>query len=401
MPQSFDASPAALGFIHQLRWSLIELLRSARTDESVRVTLETYDDVALTDDDGLPLAAVQLKQHESGASALTDMSPDLWTTLKVWLATPQLARTGGPTLYLMTTATVSAGSAGSHLGVENRSPEAAEGLLTSAATRSKSKETAAARALWAQASRASRLELLRRIHILPESPSIADVDGVLQQELRTTVRDKHVVPFIERLWGWWDQACVQVLLGNRRGEHLSISGSQLLHKIQELRDDFTEDALPIDPGLARISDDQIEEHYSKLFVEQLKWINVHGANMRRAVIDYHRAYAQAAKWLQDGDLVEEDLSNYEADLQSEWQLHHEDMCDALAAENRLDSVSRAQAGRQLFQLLRDTTGVTIRTGFSEKFLYRGSRHILADKGAIGWHPDFLQRLSELTVGTVE
>lgn len=397
MPQSFDASPAALGFIHQLRWALLELLRSARLDESVRVTLETHDDVALTDDGGRPLKAVQLKQHQ-GPSQLTDMSADLWKTLRVWLETPQLSSPGGPLLYLMTTATVPPSSAASLLGLEARDVERADSLLMKAAIDSEAKGTAVARQTWGQTSKARRLVILRRSVILPDSPAIADLDTILRQELRTTVRDKHAALFLERLWGWWDQACVQVLLGNTRGEFLSVSGSQLLQKVQEIRDEFTEDALPIDWSLADIGEEQIEEHYSKLFVDQLKWVSVHGANLRRAVVDYHRAYAQTARWLQDGDLVEEDLSRYETDLQIEWQLHFEDMCDALAAENRLDAASRAKAGRQLFQLLRETTDAVIRAGFSEQFLYRGSRHILADRGAIGWHPDFVERLAALTVG---
>ena len=43
-----DASASALGFVHQMRLALYELLVSVKRDgdESVRVTLETFDDVA-------------------------------------------------------------------------------------------------------------------------------------------------------------------------------------------------------------------------------------------------------------------------------------------------------------------------------------------------------------------
>jgi hypothetical protein len=71
------------------------------------------------------------------------------------------------------------------------------------------------------------------------------------------------------------------------------------------------------------------------------------------------------------------------------------MTDRLAAEGVTDENSRALAGRDLFALLRDTTELTIRKGFSEGFFPRGMRHQIANQGTIGWHPDFEGRVRQL------
>lgn len=119
----FDASASALGFLYQVRWAMYELLISSRraSDQSMRMTLEVFDDVALTDAAGYPLSAIQLKHHVSPTS-LTDKSVDLWKTIRVWLETPSLAAADGPMLTLVTTSPVQSGSAASTPSSAARNP---------------------------------------------------------------------------------------------------------------------------------------------------------------------------------------------------------------------------------------------------------------------------------------
>lgn len=113
------------------------------------------------------------------------------------------------------------------------------------------------------------------------------------------------------------------------------------------------------------------------------------------MVNYHRAYTQTAKWVMDGDLVEDDLRSFERELREEWEIQFENMCDRLADEEVLTERVKRRAGRELFNALYDTNLVRIRASFSEHFLTNGARHMLADKGELGWHPDFRERVAEL------
>lgn len=390
----YDASASALGFLHQIRWSLLELLRYAKTDQTVRMSLEIFDDVAIEDEDGKPLKAIQLKQHATPVN-LTDASADLWKTLRVWLDTPSLHDPDGPLLYLVTTGSVGADSAASFLGVDDRSPEKAREILDTTARSSTAEATAAGRALWLDADTSDRLALLTRVRIIARAAAIADVDDLVAAEFALVVRPEHMMLFLERLWGWWDGVCIKILhRGN--GNVVFVQASQLLLRTHDLRDEFTEGVLPVDLSLAEIDQADIESHYSKVFVEQLKFINIHGHNLKRSIVNYQRAYNQTAKWLKDGDLVEEDLSAYEREIVGEWQVHFEDMCDRLAdVGTTVTDADQVRAGRELFQLLRDSNETLIRKSFTDSFLANGTRHIMADRGALGWHPEFAQQLKEL------
>ena len=64
---------------------------------------------------------------------------------------------------------------------------------------------------------------------------------------------------------------------------------------------------------------------------------------------------------------------------------------------------KAKAGRKLLNYLLNSTAVTVRAHYNERFFGRGKRHELAghDDPAqrIGWHPDFVSRLEALASPT--
>ncbi|WP_144016093.1 ABC-three component system protein [Demequina sp. NBRC 110052] len=387
----FDASASAVGHLHQLHWALLELLRAGRKDKAIRVSLETYDDVALLRADGTLDTAEQVKHHQ-GDSTLTDGSPDLWKTLRVWLETPSLKDVSGPRLYLLTTASASEGSAVSFLTTEDHEPQAASELLTSLAETLTAEETKKGREAWLAATPAERLGVLQRVTIVTDAPHASETDQLLREELATAVRDEHADLLIERLMGWWHRITFKVLLA---ADVETISAGMLYNQIYSLRDEFLADALPVDLSLADVEDEIIEGLRSRPFVAQLGWVKVHGHNLRKAIVNYHRAYAQTSKWVQDGDLVEEDLTKFERDLIDEWEIQFENMCDQLELDGELTERDKVQAGRELFNSLYDANVVRIRATFAENFLTNGSRHILADRGDIGWHPDFKAKLEAL------
>lgn len=390
----FDASASALGFQHQIRWALYELLMDAKRtgNRTQRMTLEIYDDVAITDEDGRPQKAIQLKQHR-GTTPLTDASVDLWKTLRVWLETPSLADEHGPTLYLVTTAPIQGGSAAWFLQEDCRDVARALTILDSKAADLTAVATNTGKEAWAAAHASTRAGLLTRIRVVGQSPRIDDVDALLDVELASTVRSHHLTDFRDRLWGWWDSRCVQMLLNNSKAS-TAVSAEELYARIQLIRDDFVQDVLPIDLHLT-FDDDELDAERGAVFAKQLEWVGLRDGNLTRTITDYLRAYAHTTKWVQDGDLFDYDLKQYETKLKTEWSNHFDDMLEDLETAGIEDPDKRAIQGRELFRKLRESIHVTVRPGFTDLFHARGTRCKIANEGKHGWHPDYEEKLSKL------
>src|SRR5262245_43473014 len=81
MTGSFSAGPQAVGYLHQVRYALYALLRES--DEEAAVIIEGLDDVEIREQQGA-VRLDQLKHHIKGSATLTDLSPDLWKTIRIW-----------------------------------------------------------------------------------------------------------------------------------------------------------------------------------------------------------------------------------------------------------------------------------------------------------------------------
>lgn len=393
---TFDASASALGFIHQIRWAMYELLITSRreSDQSLRITLEVFDDVALIDEFGRPLAATQLKQH-SGRAPLTDKSPDLWKTIRVWLQTPSLAASDGPILSLITTSPLQPSNAVSLLGVDPASRDVAEVLRRFDEIASDgSKETKPGREAWKAADSSVRASLLRRMFIIGDQVHISDLNKLIDAELAPFVPSRHLAEYRDRLWGWWDSRSVGILLQNRKQVGASISAAELYERMQLIRDDFRTDSLSVDISLD-FNDEEISAGYDEHFVEQLRLIKVGQGTLRSAVVDYLRAYAHTTKWVQDGDLFDDEIARYENALKDEWSRRFDEMLEDLESDGESDPTRRAIRGRELFRALGQSMQVTVRPDFTEAFHARGTRHRIANDGGYGWHPDFKELLGDV------
>lgn len=390
---AFDASASALGFIHQIRWAMYELLIASRreSDQSLRITLEVFDDVALTDEFDRPLAATQLKQH-AGQAPLTDKSSDLWKTIRVWLQTPSLAAPDGPILTLVTTSPLQASSAVSLLGTDPASRDVAKVLrLFDEIASDGSKATKPGREAWKNADSSVRASLLNRMFIIGEQVHISDLDKLIDAELAPFVPSRHLTEYRNRLWGWWDSRSVAMLLQNRKQSGAAVSAAELYERMQLIRDDFRTDSLSVDISLD-FKHEEISAGYDERFVEQLRLVEVGQGTLRSAVVDYLRAYAHTTKWVQNGDLFDDEITLYENALRDEWSRRFDEMLEDLESDGETDPTKRAIRGRDLFRALGQSIQVTLRPDFTEAFHARGTRHRIANDGEHGWHPDFKELL---------
>src|SRR5262245_8243045 len=102
----FSAADPSLGYLYQVRLALLWTLRRLKTDPDFLVGIETIDDVTFETTGGDPTDLLQSKHHRTGTGALTDASPDLWKTLRIWFEGHASGIIPATTnLYLVTTGT--------------------------------------------------------------------------------------------------------------------------------------------------------------------------------------------------------------------------------------------------------------------------------------------------------
>lgn len=391
---SHDASASAIGYLYQVRWALLELLREGRSRPEMSMTIEQLDDVAWHTAAGDPLSALQLKHHTGHQGSLTDYSSDLWRTLKVWADDPRLRQPRGPKLYLVTTAKAPVGSAASLLGVEYRDSDKAAELLEAAATSSKDASTERARQAWVGLSEADRIGIVQRIEILDSQIRVEDLDDAIEQELWLVAPRGHEADFRAELDSWWMTVSIDML----RKARVSISVGELKAKLDDVRDRFLPDnLLTIDIPITQEA--AMEQHGQRPFVRQLEFIDATPVMLRHAVMDFHRAVAQTTEWLDRNLLEMSEFDRFKEKLNDEWEMAFDDMVDDLPPT--ATDEDRVKAGKRLYRQLRDSVAVQVRPRYTEAFYARGIRHEIADGCSRGWHPDFESLVEHLTLGSTE
>lgn len=389
---SHSAAASALGYLHQIRWGLLELLRSRSDDPTRSLTMEMYDDVAW-DNAGTPTDLKQLKLHTGATSPnLTDASTDLWRTFRVWMDAGSPGDPYGPTLSLITTSSVGGSSAASYLRAVDRDPGKALSKLEEAARTSTSKETETSRGQFLSLGAADRAAFVERVFVVDQSPDLDGVDEEVALTLRWLAPTEHFETFMDQVWGWWSRTSLR-MLQRQRGP---VTVAETQSALERIRDGYSRENLP-----TLVEADELEtdpsSHHDRTYVKQLKLLQVRPRPIEKAIIDYQRAYLQETRWL-DRHLVDiEELDNFTERLVDEWERAYDHMCDQLPDDASDDD--KRTAGRALLHTLCNESALTIRARFQEQFHARGRRHALADNRVIGWHPGFEEHLEAMLLQT--
>jgi hypothetical protein len=388
----FSAGSQALGYIYQARYALYLIL--TKEDDRQGVAIESLDDIVL-DEKGEPKELLQLKHHINSRANLTNTSPDLWKTLRVWSTYIQEGKIdlSKITLTLVTTSSTSENSATSLLRTENRNTQKAHEILLKVAKESKSENKTMQDCFntFLDLSYENQIALLNSIYIIDNSPNILDVERKIKKQLILSVRRQHLNLIYERLEGWWFSLVIKFL---HQGLNKSITLLEINHKIQDIRDQFTQDALPIDFYSLEVPEDF--DSKSRTFVYQLQKIAAKNSHIERAIRDYYRAFQQRSRWIRDGLVFTEELEEYEDRLVDEWERYK----DHLEDEDFFDLNKEEDCqkfGRKVFKYIDSEIDVRIRPDVSAPYVMRGSYHILADQEQprVYWHPNFLEKLTEL------
>ena len=135
--------------------------------------------------------------------------------------------------------------------------------------------------------------------------------------------------FLERIEGWWLRRSLKQLASKSLADR--IVGAEIEAQMSDLREQFKQDALPIDDDLLTFDLDEATKvaHAGSTFVRQLEIIAAGKRRIAAAVRDYYRAFEQRSRWLRNDLVLIGDLTQYERRLVEEWELIFEGVKDEL------------------------------------------------------------------------
>jgi hypothetical protein len=342
-PFEHSASASALGYIYQCRYALYGALQRLHERPDLRVFLETIDDVVF-EAPGEAVEILQTKHHLNSAASLTDTSADLWKTIRIWAQALQTDRLpDNRVLYLVTTAHARDGSAAAFLRLHNRRVAEAVALLRSVAEGSRSQTNEAGYLAFKRLRPLEQEALVSSIFVVDSQLGIASLDPEINKLLGYPASRRNLDSFRERLEGWWLRRCVRHLV---EGPSTPILGEEIYAQLDELREQYKEDNLPIDEDIATAVAN-IAEHQEHTFVRQLAVIGISSKRIQFAINDFIRAFTQRSRWLRDDLVTVGELDKYEQQLVEEWERRFEEMRESVGAEVA-DEV-KCEAARLLYK----------------------------------------------------
>lgn len=376
------AAESALGYLYQCRYALFAGLRALPDSPQLQISIEKFDDVAF-EANGDPTELIQTKHHIKSCGDLTDGSVDLWKTIGIWLArvADDIEAPFRTRFILVTTAPASSGSAASFLRVRDRNEEAANELLLEAATNCKNKKIKDVCRTFRELPPEIRLSILQSVMILDGSPDILDVREDIVRELRHAAPRDQIESLVERLEGWWFGVVIRAMSASTPE---AIPVLAIEQRVDELREQFKRDALPVDLKTAVPSENVIAELDKRTFVQQLRRIAIGSKRIEYAIRDYYRASEQRSRWAREDLLVDGELESFEHELTEAWEPRHASIVEEAAGSSPEQKVA---LGQRVFAWVEQEASFPLRT-VRERFLAHGSYHILANRLAVGWHPDF-------------
>lgn len=371
-----------LGYLYQCREALLLAILETKSQPGLSVSIERFDDVAF-EQNGTATEQLQLKHHVNSAS-LTDMSVDLWKTLRIWseevAADPQLPF--DRRFSIITTAQAPDGSAAALLRAARPSVDAekdALALLNAAAKNSTNQETAVGRKAFLALPEQEKANLLAAIRIHDNAPSITNARSEIEEKLFFSAPSGKVVNLVDHLEGWW---FAQVVICLANPDTPAISLLALRAKIDEIASAFRNNELLISPEALAVSADNLPESDSRTFMRQMRCVDIVEESIELAKLDFYRATAQRSAWARENALLDGEAARFDADLVERWKR------ERLARESSGKPVSdeeKKSFGRDLFHWA-SRAQASFRNRH-EQWLCTGTYQILADGVIVGWHPD--------------
>lgn len=386
---SHSAASSALGYLYQCRYALLESLNRLKKGQDFLVSIETLDDVVF-EEVGEPPELLQTKHHLKSTGDLTDSSPDLWKTIRIWCEAITAGNLPeGSLFFLITTAQTADGSAAYYLKPDaSRKPESAVQRLNSTAESSASQDNALAYGAYRLLNDEQKRQLIESVFVVDGAPNIHDLDAELKEGVYFAVEQRFLDSFLQRLEGWWYRLAVKHLIDS---DAKPIMSEELNSEMTSLREQFKQESLPIDEDIMRASVDA-SGYQDRLFVHQLRLIKVGNPRIFHAIRNYFRAFEQRSRWVREDLLLIGELDRYEEALVEEWDILFQQMRDELG--NIATEEAKKASAQALYRWVETGILPQIRN-ITEPSIARGSYQILSDAKRVGWHLEFRERLQQL------
>lgn len=386
----YSAAEQGLGYIYQARFALLKILE---LPEDCSLLLEMEDDVDF--DDATGQKSLMSLKHKAPGDTLTDIATDFWKSVRIWLAHYKANGKIGcdARFILFTTGTVSPASVLTKFKDEEADGDARATAVQAPLSKSKAVLVGAVREELATLTAAELADFYGRITIADATLRITEIpSAVINQHLRTIRRESR--PFLfQRLEGWWIDQAIRLLAGERTAP---ISGVEVSDKLSAMAEEYRNDNLPI--TFRQRQPDEIDvANDPRLFVEQLRALDLTTTRLRAAIIDYYRAFEQRSSWARENLLVSNEIEEYEDRLIDEWTRYRDVAFERL--NDHSDDAACLAAGRELYRWAEmETTFLRIRERVTEPYVVRGAFHMLANarpQPQVHWHPRFLTELARI------
>ncbi|MBK8484649.1 MAG: hypothetical protein IPL31_09990 [Saprospiraceae bacterium] len=382
MSSMFSATEPSLGYIYQIRYGLLLIVSSK--DDDANLLIEQIDDISI--DTSGNLDVYQTKYHLNSVANLTNSSPDLWKTIRVW-SEQILSGAIDPekTIFNLITTANATDTIPASLKYTTKVPRDLTVIQTdllSIAKTSKSKTNAEGYNSFQNLTDAQQKHLIRNIVVSDSSIDINEAKTGILAELRYASTKTEAL--YERLEGWFLDQVIKQLLSQRN----SITAKEVKERIIDISDTLKSDNLPSDFHQSIDQDEsQLAPFRSQTFVKQLELIKLNDKLKNHAISDYYRAFSQKSKWLRDGLINALDEVKYDEQLREDWDKKFALISDEIPS---LTPDAKSERGQTFYKKFYVETHpqVHIKERFKESYMVTGSCQMLADKKRVGWHPEF-------------
>ncbi|BCE02105.1 ABC-three component system protein [Marinicellulosiphila megalodicopiae] len=382
----FNASASMLGYLYQIRYGLLlslKKLAEVADPELINMSIELLDDVSF-DKEGVPEDLLQTKFHSKPGN-LTNSSPDIWKTIRVWVEAINTGKIelGKVVLTLVTTEALPKKSIAIQLGMGNeRDIESALKTMLEI-SEGENKTNAKGYQAFKTLSKVQKKAFLNSIYMIGASDDLLRIREKMKPIARQSVPNNAADAFINHIEGQWFAWCIDLLSQTPTGV---INLGNLQDLIDLIRPQYLSTNLPAEftdalPDIIDVDGDL------RVFIQQLRLFKASKNMLELAIKNYYRAFEQRNKWSKDGLLNPGELGSFDQKLEDNWKEKQSflELFEIIGTEQE-----KLVYSAKLYQSCQVDGIEPIRPEFIEGYLSKGSYHILADNLKIGWHPEYKQ-----------
>jgi hypothetical protein len=380
----FAAPGTIQGALFQVRYALILFYRAAQEDPTASIRIEGLDDIEVRRESGRDL--IQTKHHDP-TIRISDRSPDLWKTLRIWSDTirADASLLESTTFVLVTTAEHP--KSGALHGLSHAGPSSFQeaqhitSKLSEIAKMGGNSTNKPGYESFLRLSLGDRTRLVTRMRLLDSTIHNVDIADQLERLLRSTVTGApQLKALVHRLEGWWNRR-VAINLKDPEDE---IIAQDLFSELRDIADSLGPDTLPPVENIEPFN--ELTSAAERLtYVRQLRLLKYGDSIVLRAMTDFVRAQRHISEWMREELLLVVELSRYKKTLCDEWQIRFDLMADEL--QGATSSKRLIDRGKSFFGSIIALV-LPIRRDWTDGSIMRGVYHELAEEKHVGWHPNF-------------